>query len=263
MGKVMKCVFLLVTAMAGAWAGVAQTSAFEVASVKRNLSDNPSGGSISRPEGGRFQASNVTLRTLIRTAYDVENFQIVSGAVKWLDDEKFDVNAKAEGNASWLQTRIMLQDLLANRFRLSLSRERRTIHAYAMRIAKTGPKLMPPTDPACEPPPLGACGGIRIVNRRILYGVNVSTAELARVLTTFLGRPVFDQTLLVGVFDFKMDWVLDMGGFGEANPDDAAAQPAGPSIFTALQEQLGLRLTSQNSLVETLVISHAEEPGPN
>jgi uncharacterized protein (TIGR03435 family) len=259
----MKHTLLLTIALAGACAGFAQAPAFEVASVRRNLSDEPRGGSISRPAGGRFQANNVTLRTLIRTAYDVQDFQISSGP-RWVDSYKFDVNAKADGNADWAETRIMLQELLATRFKLSLSRESRAISVYVMAVAKDGPRLGPPTDAACQPPPLGACGGIRIVNRNALSGVNVSTAQIARVLTTFMDRPVLDKTGLSGVFDFKMDPVRDLLRFGEPpNPNDVAVQTNGPSIFTALEEQLGLRLMSQKSSVEMIVISRAEEPAEN
>ena len=123
-----------------------------------------------------------------------------------------------------------------------------------MVIAKSGPKLSPPTDPSCQPAPLGACGGIRIVNRSVLSGVNASTALIARILTTFLGRPVLDQTGLTGVFDFKMGWVIDLPKSVEPpNSDDTAV--VGPSVFTALQEQPGLRLVSQKRPVEVLVIS--------
>jgi len=257
----MRFALLVSTALVVSWVGMAQAPAFEVASVRRNLSDEPTGGSISRPAGGRFQATNITLGTLIRTAYDVENFQI-SGGPKWLDGDKFDVSAKAPGNSTWPETRIMLQDLLASRFRLALNRESRIVPVYVMVVAKGGPRLSPPTDPACQPAPLGACGGIRIVKRSTLAGINVSTALIARVLTTFLGRPVVDNTGLTGVFDFKMDWVIDLPRSGEPlNSDDAAA--VGPSVFTALQEQLGLRLVSQKSPVGVLVISHAEEPEDN
>jgi uncharacterized protein (TIGR03435 family) len=258
----MRHTLLVTTALAGTCVSMAQAPAFEVASVRRNLSNEPPGGSISRPAGGRFQANNVTLRTLIRTAYDVQDFQI-SGGLRWLDGDRFDVSAKAEGNVTWPEARIMLQDLLANRFRLVLHRESRPTPVYLMVIAKGGPKLRPPTDPACQPPPLGACGGIRIENRSALSGVNVSTAQLARVLTTFMGRPVLDKTGITGIFDFKMDWVIDLPRSGEPANFDDAVQAVGPSVFTSLQEQLGLRLASQKSPLEILVISRAEEPAAN
>jgi uncharacterized protein (TIGR03435 family) len=103
------------------------------------------------------------------------------------------------------------------------------------------------------------------VNRSVLSGINVSTAQIARVLKTFLGRPVLDQTGLAGVFDFKIDFLLDLPTTGEPpKPDDApAAAPVGPSIFTALQEQLGLKLLSQKAPVDMLVITGAEQPAPN
>lgn len=183
----MRHTLVLAFIVANASISNAQSLAFEVASVKRNTSDEPAGGGISPPRGGRFQANNVTLRTLIRTAYDVENFQI-SGGPKWLDAEKFDVNAKGADGATWPETRMMIRELLSTRFKLSLTREKRAIPAYALIVGKNGPKLAPPTDPGCQPALLGACSGVRIANRKVLSGVNVSAAQLARVLTTFMGR---------------------------------------------------------------------------
>ncbi len=249
--------------LANAWISNAQAPAFEVASVKRNTSDEPAGGSISPPGGAGFQASNVTLRTLIRTAYNVENFQI-SGGPKWLDADKFDVNAKATGSVTWPETRMMLQELLATRFKLSLARESRTIPAYALVIGKNGPKLTPPTDPGCQPPPFGGCSRLRFVNRTMLSGVNVSTTQLAQVLTTFMGRPVIDKTGLTGIFDFKMDFVPDLPRSQQAqSTDGSGAQSLAPSVFTSLREQLGLKLVSQKDTVEMLVISYGEQPVPN
>lgn len=249
--------------LANAWITNAQAPAFEVASVKRNTSDEPAGGSISPPTGGGFQASNVTLRTLIRTAYNVENFQI-SGGPKWLDADKFDVNAKAAANATWPETRMMLQELLATRFKLSLTRESRTMPAYALVIAKNGPKLMPPTDPGCQPPPLGACSRLRFANGKVLSGINVSSTRLAQVLTTFMGRPVIDKTGLTSIFDFKMDFVPDLPRSEQTqSTDNSGAQSLAPSVFTSLQEQLGLKLVPQKDPVEILVISYGEHPMPN
>lgn len=240
---------------------VAAPPSFEVASVKRNTSDEPAGGSISPPVGGRFQANNVTLHTLLRTAYEVEDFQI-SGGPKWLHTEKFDVNATSTGNATWAQTRLMLQDLLATRFKLQLTRESRPMSAYALDIGKNGPKLSPPTDPSCQPPPMGVCGRLRLLNGKVLSGVNVTTSQLARVLTTFLGRPVIDETGLHETFDFKMDFVIDLP---KPEPAQGAngAEPSGPSVFTSVQEQLGLRLVPKKDPVEVLVISGGELPTPN
>jgi uncharacterized protein (TIGR03435 family) len=249
--------------LANAWISAAQAPIFDVASIKRNTSDEPVGGSISPPAGGRFQANNVTLRTLIRTAYDVENFQI-SGGPRWLDSDKFDVNAKAAGSATWPETRLMLQDLLATRFKLLLTRESRPISAYALGIGKNGPKLSPPTDAGCQPPPIGACSRLRFVNRKVLTGVNVSTAQLAQVLTTMIGRPVIDETGLNSIFDFKMDFVLDLPRSEPApGADDGGTQSPGPSVFTTIQEQLGLKLVPKKDPVQILVISEGERPTPN
>jgi uncharacterized protein (TIGR03435 family) len=239
----------------------AHAQSFEVASVKRNTSDEPPGGGISRPLGG-FQANNVTLRTLIRTAYDLENFQVLGGP-KWLDKDKFDVAAKASGSPSWPEIRTMLQVMLADRFKLSLSRESRVMSVYVMTVAKKGPKLEPPSDAGCEQPPFGSCSTLRLANRKVLSGVNVSTAQLARVLTTFMRQPVVDVTGLDSIFNFKMEFALDLPGSSQSQDTGDTATQSAPSVFTAIEEQLGLKLVAEKAPVDVLVISAGEQPTPN
>ena len=158
----------------------------------------------------------------------------------------------------------MLRDLLATRFKLLLTRESRPTPAYALGIGKNGPKLAPPTDPGCQPPPLGACSRLRFANGKVLSGINVSSTRLAQVLTTFMGRPVIDKTGLTSIFDFKMDFVLDLPRSEQAQgADDGGAQSPGPSVFTSIQEQLGLKLVLQKDPIEILIISYGEHPMPN
>jgi uncharacterized protein (TIGR03435 family) len=240
----------------------AQSPAFEVASVKLNLSGER-GLSISPPAGGRFKATNVPLGRLIETAYEVERFQI-SGGPKWLNDDRFDVEAMAQGNPGLGEMRSMLQSLLADRFKLAITRETRTVPVYALTIAKGGPKLSPPSDPGCKPPPAGSCGGIRITNRTSATGENASTQQIARVLTVMTSQRVVDKTGLTGVFNFKLQWTADENRIGEPVDTDAAPpEPGETSVFAALQDQLGLRLVSEKDPVEILVITHAQSPAEN
>ena len=236
--------------------------AFEVASVKLNLSGDR-GLSIAPPVGGRFKATNVPLGRLIETAYEVEAFQ-VSGGPKWLATERYDIDAETPGNASLAEMRRMLQSLLADRFKLAITRETQTVPVYALTIAKGGQKLSPPSDPGCKPPPAGSCGGIRITNRTNVTGENASTQQIARVLTVVTGRRVVDKTDLPGVFNFKLQWTADENRVGEPVDVEApAAEPGGTSIFAALQEQLGFRLVSEKDPIEVLVITHIEKPTEN
>jgi uncharacterized protein (TIGR03435 family) len=160
-----------------------------------------------------------------------------------MDSAGYDIKAKAEGNAGddlWP----MVQTLLADRFQLKFHRETRELPIYALVVAKNGAKLH-----AVSAAGLGVGMGKGRFNGR---GADMPT--LASVLSNELGRLVFDRTGLSGFYDFTLTF----------EPDDTrAADTAGPSLFTALQEQLGLRLEPQKGPVETLVIDHAEKPSAN
>jgi uncharacterized protein (TIGR03435 family) len=178
--------------------------------------------------------------------------------------DRYDIDAKAQGNPGLAEMRRMLQNLLADRFKLAIARETQTVRVYALTIAKGGQKLSPPADPGCKPPPAGSCGAVRITNRTNMSGENASTQQIARVLTVVTGRRVVDKTDLPGVFNFKLQWTADENRVGEpVDIDPAPDEPAGASIFTALQEQLGLRLVSEKDAIEILVILRAEKPQDN
>lgn len=259
--------------------------AFEVASIKPNHSADSRPLIQLRP--GRFVATGATARFLIQFAYDAQDFQL-SGGPSWINSNKYDIDAKVEDSiAKELRTlttfqqmdqiRLMLQSLLADRFKLQVSHDTKDVAVYALVVAKNGPKLTqsvvaPPAAAAGNPegpPPNGPRIGITGNGQVTATGVPVSL--LAEILSHQLGRQVVDHTELKGNYDFKLQWTPDenqpfSGPDGGPIPSPASAPPpdsSGPSLSTALQEQLGLRLESQKGPVTVFVIDHVEEPSPN
>jgi uncharacterized protein (TIGR03435 family) len=252
--------------------------AFEVASIKLNKSGDRR-MMFPAPRGGRFTASNVTVQLLITLAYRVKDFQL-SGGPAWLNTEHYDIEAKAEGNPSIDTLGPMLQTLLEDRLELKFHRETKDLPVYALVVAKAG-KLHAaegecgpmPTGP---PPPLepgklptAFCGGFFMFPGH-LSGQKVAIMQLLDPLSRFTGRIVLDKTNLTGKYDINLEYTPEQGQF-QAPPGGAPpgmpslppVDPNGPSLFTALQEQLGLKLESQKGPVEMMVIDHIERPSEN
>jgi uncharacterized protein (TIGR03435 family) len=171
----------------------------------------------------------------------VRDFQIIGGPA-WVNSEGFDIEAKGDHSASDAQLGQMVQSLLADRFKLALHRETRQLPVYALVVAKNGPKIREST--AARP---GMAGGPGQLDAQ-----KISLQVFTQTLGRQLDHPVLDQTGLTGRYDFKLNW----------SPDESDAT-GGPSIFTAVQEQLGLKLETQTGPVEVLVIDHAEKPSDN
>lgn len=242
---------------------------FEVASIKVHQGI----GNLSKLQplpGGRLEIENLSLRYLMLFAYGVQDFQI-QGAPDWISADRYDIQAKAEGNASGkLMAGPMLQTLLEDRFKLKLHRETRQVPVYELTVAKSGAKMQHSKAGACvpwsldspPPPPLAPgeqrtfCGfrgfGVEGQNRKLeVFGVTMG--ELVAILQrSELRRTVIDKTGIAGPFDVRMTWSLD-----------AAQADAGASIFTALQEQLGLKLESAKAPIEVIVVDHVEKPSAN
>ncbi len=223
-------------------AQVAQPSAFDVASVKPTqhgrTPDGWSRSSADIPSPGRFEAVNSSLDELIRFAYQVKDYQ-VSGP-NWLndDDECFDIAAKAPPDTPKPLIRAMLQTLLAERFKLALHRETRTLPVYALVKGKTGAKLPEArSDPG---------HGSTTTSGGTMTAKHVSMTEFAYQLSRNLGRPVYDQTGIEGSFDFTLQYDEREGGYRSG-------------LAAAVQEQLGLRLEPTKGPVEMLVIDHIEK----
>jgi bla regulator protein blaR1 len=238
---------------------------FEVASVKRSPPDAP--GMFIRPlPGGGLRVTGASLKNLIALAYELRGFQI-SGGPNWIDSERFDIEARSETsdavppnaptNMSEEQRKIneRLRNLLADRFQLTLHRETKEQPVYALVVSRGGPKFQESGEPR----------GLIRGARGTITGQATTMGMLALNLSNVLGRRVIDQTGLTGKYSFELKWAFDQPA---AAPLPGSELPAsvdsnGPSIFTALPEQLGLRLESQKGPVEILVISRAEKPSEN
>ncbi len=200
---------------------------------------------------GRLVYRNTSLRILLRTAFALQAPQIIGGP-SWLDTSTFDIEAKVPGTPTGPELMLMLQNLLRERFRLVASREMRTGTTYALVVAHTDKPLGPDLKPAVQPcQPAAPCGGVRPIpgaTGMSLQAADVPMAQLAKILTNYVGNSVEDKTNLSGNYDLTLTW---SGG------------PEGPAIFTAVQEQLGLRLQPGKGTVEVLVIESASKPTEN
>ena len=235
----------------------AELPTFEVASVRVNHSDVRRFSFNPRKDG--FSAANVSLRMLVEYAYRVQDFQILGGP-SWLSSTRFDVEARAQGTPTRDQTRLMLQHLLSDRFHLIVRKDTRELSVYDLVVAKGGLKVK---EAKCvgTPSPTNPCGGFSGSTRGQLYGRSASMSEFAKTLTSILARTVRDKTGVTGSYDFDLTWTPDPSA--EQGPGDPDAPPVdvnGPSIFTALQEQLGVRLESTKGAVAVLLIDSAERP---
>jgi uncharacterized protein (TIGR03435 family) len=219
--------------------------------------------------GGRISMGGVTVSLLIQQAYQVRDFQ-VAGGPDWLRSDRYDVIAKPENAASPDQVRVMLQALLKDRFQLKFHRETKELPTYALVVAKGWPKLQV----SKEAPPAegegrgrgGRGGQMRMMGRGHFEANGLPVSALANQLAQALGRSVIDKTGLTGNYDFKLDWTPDENQRGLiAGPggEPAPAPTEGISIFTAVQDQLGLKLESTKGPVEILVIDGVERPSEN
>jgi uncharacterized protein (TIGR03435 family) len=227
---------------------------FEVASVKPSPAD---ARFDMRPEpGGRFTARSITIKLLITVAYDAQDYQL-SGGPGWIDSEKYDVVALAGHDVSRDELRMLLRTLLADRFKLKLRQEPREMSVYSLVVGKNGPKLE-------EVDPQTQRAGVRSSSTRMI-AAPATMAQLATALGISLRCPVLDNTGLKGKYNFKLEWSA-MSKPARPPGDDSdlvASDPSGPSIFTALQEQLGLRLRSQKGSGTFFVIERVERPSEN
>lgn len=246
--------------------------AFEVASIRPNQSGDEKVTMQIQP-GGRMNIRNATIRLMIRNAYRLQDFQIVGGP-SWINNDRFDVTAKAEGNPTQAELSLMLQTLLAERFNMTVHTELREQPTYALVLARNDRELGseirkaefncvalrsgPPPEPGRNAP----------CNFRVGPGSMVaqgqSMAAFAASLSNVVSRVVVNKTDLEGEFDFKLEWTPDrLSQRPPGAPEPPLIDPNGPSIFTALQEQLSLKLDAQRGPVEVLVIDGVGRPTPD
>ena len=224
---------------------------FEVAAIKPSSPDSQL--KIDFAPGGRLIVTHATLRFLIKIAYDVGDDQL-SGGPGWVSSTRFDIEAKpstpTNGN---LAIRLRLQRLLAERFHLEMRTEPKPMPIFALVTAKNGPKLKQNSTPGDSALKTGS-------GRGILTATRVDMPTLAHFLSEGqVGRPVQDMTGLQGTYDFRLEWTPDPTAPGATPPAD----PNGISIFTALQQQLGLRLDARNGSADYFTVTRAELPTAN
>lgn len=225
---------------------------FEVASVKLSERKSlPTMGSL--PGGDRFLARNMPLIWLIGEAYQISNHQI-SGLPDGMKTEQYDIEAKAERPSSRAQMTLMLRNLLEDRFKLAVRRETKELNARVLVVAKGGAKLDQNQDS-------GDLAITKISGNKTRYH-NMPMSLFANVLAG-ADDAIVDQTGLKGSYDFTLDYYRGPGGRGVEEGREPAPDANGPSLETALRQQLGLLLESRKGLVEALVIEHIERPSSN
>jgi uncharacterized protein (TIGR03435 family) len=227
---------------------------FDAASVKLNRTGGRGGYPGLAPGGQRFTATNLPLLALIMLAYNVTPSQI-SGVPSSFNREGYDIEAESDRPLKQEQALRMLQVLLADRFKLTLHRETREQPIYALVIGKDGPKL--------HESPKESTPGAQRTGRSFVYK-STPMSVLTLILSQLVGRPVVDKTGLSGRYDFSLEYTPERVGRGVVEGREPAPNSDGlPSIFTAVQEQLGLKLESQKGPVEFIVVDHAEKPPAN
>lgn len=277
---------LLLTA-AGIRAQTADTMEFEVASIKpspppegRGIRVSCTGGPGSK-DPTLFTCENMSLNNLVCNAYEIAYYQL--SAPDWGMQTRFHVNARVPAGATKEQFRLMLQKLLADRFKLVVHHETKDFQKYELVVAKGGPKLKPaapppaPKDdaaPSSAPaertgPHLDKDGypavgsdrpGMAIMNGRArMYQPGVTMDRMAGMLAGQTGSPVTNATGLDGKYDISLYWQGGGGMRASASADGAAESEPGPTIFEAIQQQLGLKLESRKGPIDILVIDHAEK----
>jgi uncharacterized protein (TIGR03435 family) len=258
---------LLLAAASGAFA---QTPAgrpvfdeFEVATIKPTAPDWTSGRFMRMQTAHQFVARNYTLRVILAAAYNLTP-KAISGGPAWVDSDHFDIVAEAPGQVrpTLEEQMSMLRKLLAERFDLTLHREEKEFPIYTLTVAKGGSKLTvstPNISPEGAPPLVFFLSP----DSARLPARDASMGELAWVMQrSAVDRPVVDKTGLSGRYDFDLEWTPDETQFGGSVPT-GSPEPPKPDLFTAMQQQLGLRLEATRGPIEALVIDRAERPAAN
>ena len=285
----MRKLIIVLCVVAAAGLVVAQSSeTFEVASVKANKAGER-GGMLRRQAGGRMTATNMPVRQLLMFAYQLAPYQVVGGP-DWINTDGFDINAKMEGNPQPIAPgtgidpmQIAVQHLLADRFALTSHREMREMDVFQLVMIKPGtpgPNLKPsvqdcaaqaaaarrggappaPPGPPGPPAPGTPFCGIFGGPGRLRFG-GLQASMLVQAFSAQSGRMVVDKTGLTGPWDFELTFAPEQRGFGPGpGPDAPAADPNLPNFFTAIQEQLGLKLEPAKGPVDVLVVDSVQRP---
>jgi uncharacterized protein (TIGR03435 family) len=259
---------------------------FEVATIKPTKDPGGTQRSLMLSPG-RFQVTNMPLRDVIMFAYDAKSEMQVSGYPAWVASTHYDIGAKEDvataaalgkmtGDERSKQIKLMMQALLEDRLQLKVSRTMKEIPVYALVFAKGGPRLTPSVAPPSPPSGVPTAegrktegGGFRITgDSGKIEAINATLDSFARVLSNMPeteDRVVINKTGLTGKYDFKLNWTPERraGGAVDPGPSSSFDADSRPGLFTALEEELGLKLESQKGSVEVLVVDHVEPPSSN
>jgi bla regulator protein BlaR1 len=283
----------VLAAIAVAHVTAGNQQSFEVASIKPNPASDLARGNFQF-DGGLLRATDMPLTFYISYAYNLAPYEersLTPQLPKWASKQFFDIEARAEGNPTEDQVRLMMQTLLATRFKMVVHTETRDLPVFGLvliKAGKTGPDLRPhPDDPPCEKPssqpsapqvkaavpcgvltagPSSTPGNIRV------YARNVTLEQLAQMLSAvpvrILDRPVVDETGLTGKFDFSIDFTREsprraQDSQSEQSQITSPALDQGVTFLEALQDQLGLKLRPDRRPMKVLVIDHVEQPSEN
>lgn len=236
-------------------------NAFDVATIKPVESNTKSGRYLIMQGVNRFVGKNYTLKLLIAAAYNLSP-KTISGGPGWIESDHYDIVAVTPGEVrpTHDEQMSMLRSLLADRFKLTFHREQKEFSIYELTVAKGGSKLKPSATPPDDPPQI-----ISTVypDHMVLPARNVSMSDLTSLMQrAMLDRPVVDKTGITGRYDFDLEWAPDETQFGgevPAAPNDASSPP----LFTAIQQQLGLKLEATRGPIDALVVDTAERPSAN
>jgi uncharacterized protein (TIGR03435 family) len=246
--------------------------AFDVVSIKPNKSD--SGGMSSTGVTDSFKGTNLRLNDLVMDSYNLTSYDLIFGLPNWTRSAHFDVEAKITNpdkkqidNLTDDQRNAMMLAILKDRFHFQAHLETKILPVYDLVIAKGGAKFIGGNGPDAVTAAALAkrnitVGGMVTYDGEITAGAT-PVSSLVFTLTSVVGRTVIDKTGLTGTYNFELKWTPEHGGPANADNGQANSQDSGPSIFTALQEQLGLKLQPSKGPVQTLVVDHIEMPSEN
>jgi len=222
-------------------AAAAQPLTFEVASVKPNLTDSGHSSNHTRPTS--LIMDNSTLAGLIRSAYGLRPDQLIGPG--WMETERFDIAAKSSHEVTDDELMQMLQALLVERFKLTFHHDEKELPVYALVVDKKGLKIQP----------VEGNGDSTHTEKGLLQAKEVTLAQLAKSLSTILGRTVLDDTKTEGSFTFELKWTPEDLS---AKEKKAEKESAGPSIYDAVREQLGLKFEERKAKLPILIVDHVE-----
>jgi uncharacterized protein (TIGR03435 family) len=219
---------------------------FEAAEIKINRSNRAMDGQVLR--GGQFILRSATLRLLVTAAWRTQDYRVVGGP-SWLDEDRYDVVAKAPEDTPIDEERIMLQALLAERFHLAVHMDEKQTPVYAMKVAASGAKLTSADPNSTEKQ---GCSGGRLngIAHRSCHAMTLGGFAMAvrSFAPNYIDKPIVDETGVSGVFDFSLDWT----------PNQLLKANGGLTVFDALQKQLGLKLEPRSEKIRVVVVDHAE-----